>query len=149
MPTTTVNLTSAIFTPAFRQALSNVPNKMAIQFKQSTKDKMIEQSPQGKTYEKKKAGKGFKRFHKASAKGQRPQPDTLTLVNAVNSERTGEFSATVDIKNKINPENGENAQDYAEILVNKLSRQIMGKDDVRIAQIQQDYEVEKVVNKFI
>jgi hypothetical protein len=149
MTQTKVNLTSQIFSPAFRQALSAVPNKMAREFKQSTKDKMIRQSPQGKVYEKKKSGKGFKRFHKASAKGQRPQPDTLTLVNALSSQRTGEFSALVDVKNRINPENQEDARDYAEILENKLARQIMGKDDVRVAQLYQDYEVEKVVSKFL
>lgn len=148
MQNTIVKLESKIFTESFRQALSAVPYKMAKEFKESTKQKMLKQSPQGKLYEK-KSGKGFKRFHKASAEGQRPQPDTLTLVNAVRDTRTGEFSATVDIADKINPENKANARDYAERLVNKMNRQIMGFDDVRVAQIYQDYTVEKVVKEFV
>ena len=150
MPTTIIKLDSKIFdTAALKQALSAIPYKRAKEFQNSTRRRMIEQSPAGKLYEKKKSGRGFKRSHRASARGQRPQPDTLTLSNAVEANRTGEFSALVDIANKINPENGENARDYAERLVNNLDRPIFTKDDIRIEQTIQNYEVNKVIQKFI
>jgi hypothetical protein len=146
---TKVTLTSKIFDiPAFRQALSAVPYKSAKVFQESTKQKMLNQTPGGKLY-RKRTGRGFKRFHKASALGQRPQPDTLTLVNAVDGRRIGEFAAIVDIKNRLNPENKVDARDYAGYLVNYHGREIMPTGDIQNAQIRQDEEVNKVIRRFV
>jgi hypothetical protein len=142
---TKVTLNDKIFTPAFRQALSAVPFKVAKQYQETTRQKMINQSPAGATFEK-SSGKGFKRAGRRSARGQRPQPQTQTLANALQSKRTGEFSALVDIAPRRNPENGQSARVYGERLETKMDRVIFSdKGDLRQAETIQKYEVEKVI----
>jgi hypothetical protein len=143
---TKVQLSPIIDVMLLRQQFSNVVLKNAKIFQVATHDRMIKQIPQGKNVEKRE-GKGFKRFHRASARGQRPQPDTLTLANAVQTQRTGDFSALVDIKAKINPENKESARDYAETLVQNLGRVIMTRDDVKIAERILQYDCERIADR--
>lgn len=142
---TSVKLDARIFNDAARrQALSSVLSKNAKEFKDATRRKMVESSPSGTLYEKRR-GRGFTRSHRASRRGERPAPDTGTLANAVEDVRTGEFSRAVQIANRINPESGGDARDYAEKLQNRLDRPIMSDEDRRIAEIKLNYEVNRAL----
>src|SRR5688572_27460215 len=121
--------TSKIFDKATRrQVISNLISKSAKGFKRQTQERMIKGPHTGRQYAKKR-GAGFRRAHRASAAGQRPSPDTMTLVNAVSDRKTSEMSAEVFIAERINPENGTTASRYAEILQNNLNRPIMSEGD--------------------
>ena len=126
--------------------MSAVVLKNAKEFKQSTKRRMIESSAGGKTYERGR-GEGFSRSNRASRRGQRPSPDTSTLVNAVSDRRTGVLSSEVLIAHKRNPENGEYADEYAEKLQLKMNRSIMNSEDRSIAQKKLDYDCSKAVEQ--
>lgn len=148
MSNTTVKLEGLLANPeAMFRELSAVPYKQAKQFQESQRLKMVNQAPKGNLYEK-RSGK-FQRFHRASARGQRPQPDTQTLANALKAERTGEFSATVDLISKINPENGADAKKYGQRLVEKMGRVIVDRLDVVTANTSQAYEVQKILDKYL
>lgn len=114
--------------PAREQHFTNLVSRSAKEFKQLTKDRMIKGPWTGILYERRR-GATFRRSHRASAKGQRPSPDTMTLVNAVSDRKTGDLSAEVYIAEKVNPSNGTLASDYAEILQNHLERPIMSEGD--------------------
>lgn len=145
-----LKLQSPLFdTSKIRAAASMAVGKTAKQFKNYTRQKMIKSSPSGKLYEKTARGAGTRRFHRASARGQRPAPDTMTLVNAVSDRKTGEFSAEVFIADKINPENGANARDYAGRLQNKMNRPIMQEADARIHGSLLELELEKAIKNLI
>lgn len=116
-----------------RSAISSLITRSAKEFKQLTKDKMIYGRATGRVYDKGR-GVGFTRSHRASAAGQRPAPDTLTLVNAIDDRRLSDYSSEVYIADKINTSNGTVASDYGSILQNKLDRPIMSDTDVAEAQ---------------
>jgi hypothetical protein len=146
MPTT-IKLDSKIFDKGVRRAaISSGIGKSAKVFKEATRRRQIEGKPSGKVYPKKKGGKGFGRAHRASRKGQRPAPDTGTLANATVDIKTGEFSVSVEIANKVNPENGANAKDYAERLQGKMQRKIMTSEDAKVAQAEMNYRMNKVIS---
>ncbi len=122
---TRVHLDSRIFNSAeLKRALSNAVGRAAKDFKTDVRQRMIKASVSGIVYRKGR-GRGFTRSHRASARGQSPAPDTLTLARAVTDSKTGDASARVEIANRINPENGQNAREYAEILQEKMDRPIM------------------------
>lgn len=121
------------------RVLGRVPGEAAKRHKDRTRRQMIEGPQTGNLY-RRKNGPGFRRSHRASARGQRPAPDTFTLVNAVSDKRTGEMSAEVFIAERINPRNGANASDYAEILQNNMGRPIMTGGDA----INADREMNKL-----
>lgn len=129
-----------------RRSISNVVSKSAKDFKNRTRIQMIEQTPTGTLYEKAARGRGFTRSHRASRPGQRPQPDTLTLSSAIRDKRNAPFSSTVDIAHRINPENGADAHDYAERLV-EMDRIIFSDGDVRVAQFKFDFDLDRAINK--
>lgn len=144
----TVKLDSKIFDKTQRRAaIASAVSKTAKSFKDSTKRKMVEQRASGKTYDKKVRGRSFVRRHRASARGQRPQPDTLNLVNAVTDKRSSEFTSEVFIDHRINPENGADAQEYAERLQNSMNRPIMSEQDARIGEIELKYRCEKALKE--
>lgn len=130
------------------RVLGRVPGRAAKRHKQRTRNKMIEGPHTGNLYRRKR-GEGFTRFHRASARGQRPSPDTFTLVNAVTDERTGEMEARVFIAERINPRNGANASDVAEILQNHLKRPIMSKQDTKEAQRDQQQLAKKAIKELL
>lgn len=147
---TTVTLNAKIHDKAVRQqVLGRVPGLAAKRHKVRTRAKMFEGPQTGHIYRRKasEGGEGFTRAHRASARGQRPAPDTLTLVNAVTDERTGENSAEVFIAEKINPRNGANASDYADILQNHLGRPIMTERDAVEAAKDQKEIAEKAIKE--
>ena len=100
---------------------------------------MVESKPAGRTerYEG-GGGRGFTRGFRRSRRGQRPAVETTTLINAVQMQKTGDLSATVDIAEKINPKNGESAREYAERLQTKMQRKIMVAEDLAEANLDFD-----------
>jgi hypothetical protein len=106
-------------------------------FKQSTKQKMIQGPHTGKTYAR-KSGKGFRRFHRASTKGERPSPDTFKLVNSIESRRIGELKTEITANTP-----------YADILQEKLDRPIMTEKDAKEAEIELQRSYEEALRKLI
>lgn len=120
---------------ARRAAFSSAVSRSARNFKESTRRKMVESVPAGRTeLYAGGEGRGFTRGFRRSRRGQRPAVETTTLINALQMKRTGELSATVDIADKKNPRNGESAKDYAERLQTKMQRKIMVEEDIREAR---------------
>ncbi len=142
---TRVDLNSNVFKSNVRRTMfSNFVYRQAKDFKVSTKEKMIEGPHSGRLYEK-KSGRGFTRHHRASAPGERPSPDTMTLVNAIEDKRTSEISATVYVEDRVNPENGALASNYAERLQFQMERPIMDERDVYQATYKMLVEGEQLV----
>lgn len=145
----TVTLTSPIFDKAKRERLtSNFVAKQAKDFKVLTKDRMVRGPATGKLYAKKR-GTTFRRSHRASARGQRPSPETGTLVNAITDRRIAENHSQVYIAEKTNPSNGTVASKYGEILQNNLDRPIMDVVDVTIAQQKMERDADVLVKGLI
>jgi hypothetical protein len=130
------------------QPFKNLPRKSARKFKRSTQEKMLKGVHSGRLY-KKKRGSGFTRSHLASAIGQRPAPDTLTLVNAISDRSLGDYKAEVYIAERINPESGTLASNYGEILQNKLDRPIMSADDADEAERDMTRDAEALIKTVI
>jgi hypothetical protein len=141
--------TSEIFDKSTRGLkFSNLASRSAKGFKQLTRDRMIKGPHTGRLYARKR-GAGFRRSHRASAVGQRPSPDTMTLITAVSDRRTGDFSAEVYIAEKINPTNGTLASDYAETLQEHLERPIMTAEDAVQAEIKMREDGEALVRTML
>jgi hypothetical protein len=151
--TTTVKLESPIFNHnAARQALSLVPVREAKLFTRATERRMVQGKVSGRIERykgKKERGVGFTRGFRRSTVGERPAVETGTLINALDDKRTGEMQAISFIKDKVNPKNKANAREYGNKLQFKMGRKIAVEEDVRIAQIHQDFEVEKVVKSLV
>jgi hypothetical protein len=119
----TLKLDSKIFDKAARRReFSQIVRTSAKEFRQAIRDKMINSPHTGRLYER-RGGAGFRRRHQASRRGERPAPDTFRLVNSVVDAKTGEFSASVEVK-----------ADYGEILQREHEREIMTENDVREAE---------------
>ena len=144
-----VKLESLIFDKVKRRAvISSAVSKSAKVFKEATRRRMVESKPSGRIEERGRAGKGFSRRFRRSARGQRPAVDTGTLINALSDKKTGEFSSEVFIADKTNPRNKANAKDYGERLQTKMSRHITdGSGDQRIAELEFKNRCEKVVDE--
>ncbi len=143
------NATSKIFDKASRQqAVSSLVSKNAREFKRLTQERMTKGLHSGRTYKKRK-GAGFTRAHRASRRGQRPAPDSGTLVNAIRSQPTGPYTAKVDIAEKVNPNSGTVASKYGEILQEKLGRPIMTAKDAAEAQVKLTREATQLVGTLI
>lgn len=143
-----VKLTSPIFDKAKRgRAFSNFISKQAKDFKVLTKQRMETSPATGKLYGKKR-GTTFRRSHRASAKGQRPSPDTGTLVAAISDRRISDNHSQVYIAEKVNP-NGTIASKYGEILQNKRDRPIMDELDARLAEVKMRKEADVLVKGLV
>lgn len=139
--------TSKIFDKAGRQqGFTNLISKNSREFKRSTQEKMEKGFRSGRLYKRK--GGNFRRSHRASARGQRPAPDTGTLVKAIRQEATGPFTAKVDIAEKVNPANGQLASKYGAIL-QAQGRPIMSESDVAEAQRKLNTEAEALIKTVI
>ena len=147
MPDVTIQLDSAIFRAAeVRRAISNAVRKQARIYKREVVRRMVESKPRGRVYPRRR-GKGFKRFHRASALGQRPAVDTGTLINAVEDRSVSEFSAVVQIGHRYNRR--QNARDYARILQERLGRPIMTDQDARNVEDEFRARIERAINALI
>lgn len=144
----TVRLTSLIFDKAKRgRVVSNFVAKQAKDFKVLTKQRMEKGPATGRTYRKKR-GATFRRSHRASARGQRPSPDTGTLVNAISDKRIGENHAQVYIAEKVSP-NGTLASKYGEILQNRRGRPIMDSLDAKLAEVKMRKDADILIKTII
>jgi hypothetical protein len=133
-----VTLDSKIFDRATRgQKLQSFVNRQAKEFKRLTQTRMIESKATGVIVPRRKVsryGPGFERRHQRSSRGQRPAIETTNLMNAVDDRQTSETSAEVFIQPRPNPETGQSASEYGEILQEKLGRRIMDEQDAADAQ---------------
>lgn len=134
---TTTRLDSDIFRDVpRRQAVSNLIRRAARDCKNAAKRRIIESKPAGKLYRRKR-GAGFLRFHRASAKGQRPAIDTGTLLNSIKDRRTAEYTATTTADAK-----------HAEYLQSKrLNRPIMDEKDAAEEQRKLDRKAEAAIRE--
>lgn len=135
-------------TPQARLAISNALGRIAKDFKNLTRRRIVESVPLGRLY-RRKSGAGFRRFHRASAVGQRPAIDTGTLLNAIDDARINEFTTEVFIAPKPNSRNGTKASVYAEYLQGKMKRRIMDKADAEQAAVAAVKEMEQSIGRLL
>lgn len=136
MPTT-IKLTSGIFDKGKRnQAFENAVGKTVREFAAYVPEQQIKGPHTGKIRTK-GHGRGFKHSHRASARGERPAPDSGKLLNSTKHKKTGAFSGEVTTvaKNK--------GFDYAAQLQEKLDRPIQ--DDPRDIKAGQEMLVRNAV----
>jgi hypothetical protein len=121
---TIVQLDSKIFDKAFReQTVQNFVSRQARDFKVLTKQRIIESEPAGRDYARKR-GAGFQRFHRASARGQRPAIDTGKLLNSIDDQMISPTVAEAFV-----------GAEYAEFLQSeRLDRPIMDENDAQEAE---------------
>lgn len=113
---------------ALTRAASKAVEKSAKEFAAYVPEQQVRSTHSGRTY-KRKSGKGFTRSHRASAKGERPAPDTFKLTKGTKAKMTGTLRAEVTTVAK----NG--SFDYASQLENKMGRHIQNApEDLRKAQ---------------
>ena len=123
------------------QAFSSAVSKTVREFAAYVPEQQIKSTPTGKTY-KRKGGASFQRFHKASAKGQRPSPDTGKLTRSTRHKMTGKFSGEVTTVAK------SKGFDYASQLQENMDRPIQdAPEDIRTAQRLLDKNAEAALNK--
>ncbi len=139
-----VKLTSAVFNkPRSKAIVSRGLTRIAKRFKKITVDNMTQSNAAGRTY-KRGAGPGFSRFHQASARGQRPEPDTFNLVNSVRDSKKTELKHDVFVDDGKAP--------YGKYLQNPsgLNRPIATKEDAdRYAADEMQEEVQRIRRELV
>lgn len=137
MPST-FKLQSPIFDKAARsQVISKVVRDAAKRFKVSTKEKMTSGTRSGRVYARKR-GASFRRAHRASARGERPAPDTLKLLNSIQDKSIGAFKSQVSTN-----------VPYASILQEELDRPIMSERDAEDAQNEMLKNAEEAIKRLL
>lgn len=117
-----LKLKSAIFDKSkLEQACSNHLTRVAKKFKERQRRKQIETPKTGRLYPRKKA-QGFRRFHKASAVGEYPAPDTMNLVNSLEDQKLSPTKHAVY--------QDDSQAEYGKWLVNNMERRILPYFDV-------------------
>lgn len=124
-----ITLTSPIFDKAKRhQSAGNAVGKTIREFAAYVPRQQVEGKPSGNVY-RKGGGRGFRRSHRASAKGQRPAVDSGNLIRSTKHKKTGQLSGEVTTTAK------RNGFDYASQLQNKMDRPIQdAPEDLKAAQ---------------
>jgi hypothetical protein len=87
MPT---NFTSPVFDPTTSgNIISRALTRLVKRFKNNQVQAMVIGPHTGRLYESRNVGHGvgFKRYHRASARGGAPSPDTFNLINALKDEK--------------------------------------------------------------
>jgi hypothetical protein len=102
-----VTLESKVFDKTVReQKVETLVVREAREFKVLTKQRMIDSQPEGRLYARKR-GRDFRRFHRASARGQRPAIDSGKLLNSVEdtsiSRTEAQTEATAPYAQFLNP----------------------------------------------
>jgi hypothetical protein len=122
-------------------AASQAVKKSVREFARYVPEQQIKSKPSGKLY-RRRGGKNFRRFHRASARGERPAVDTGKLSKSTKHKMTGTFSGEVETVAR------SNNFDYASQLENKMGRPIQNaKQDVREAQAILDKNAEREMRK--
>lgn len=109
------------------QALSNAVTKTLVEYAEYVRTEQKESQPSGKVY-RRKGGKGFRRSHRASAKGQRPAIDSGKLLNSTKHKKTGQLKGEVTTIAK------SKGFDYAEHLQEKMGRPIQDDRDAKVGE---------------
>ena len=117
-----------------RRALASGLVKVTKKYRQQSRQEIADAPATGRLYQR-RGGAGFKRFHRASARGETAASDTGNLM------RTIEFSQVSDVKTTV-----EATADYAEILV-AIDRKVLA--DTSDAQNELDLECRRIVNQFL
>lgn len=117
---TQLNLESAIFNEQkLLEVVSNFNTRCAKLLKEKARTKQIYTPKTGRLYR-----KGPNRFHRASARGEYPAPDTMNLVNSLKDEKQSQTQHTVY--------QDDSQADYGKYLVgDRLGRQIIPFSDVQ------------------
>lgn len=121
---TVVRFESDIFDPDRRvQILRNGNIRLAKRFKDVTRQAMIDETHTGILYQPRNPGQGagFTRSHRASARGERPAPDTMNLVNSLGDESISDTEHKVFVDDSQAP--------YAKWLQENMDRPIMTQGD--------------------
>lgn len=141
---TTVQLDSLIFDKATReQAIESFVGKQAKEFKVITKERMVEEQHTGIQYER-KGGAGFRRAHRASARGERPAIDTGRLLNSIEDKQLSPTTAEVEATAI-----SDSGWPYPWTLQNSLQRPIMDDDDAWGAEIKMKNDANELLRKLI
>lgn len=123
------------------KAFSNAVSKTIREFAAYVPEQQIKSKASGKVYER-RGGKNFRRFHRASARGQRPAPDTGKLSRSTKHRMTGQFSGEVTTIAK------RGGFDYADQLQHKMDRPIQdAPEDLKKAQELLDKNAEAALSK--
>lgn len=124
-----LKLDSPLFDKSKREEVfREIAYQSAVDFEEKQREKMENAEVSGREYERRNE-QGFRRLHRASARGERITVDSRNLVDkALKTERTGDYSAATYIDAEIAP--------YAEILQDELDRQVMTDEDAEDAQIE-------------
>jgi hypothetical protein len=121
----------------------NAISKSIREFAAYVPDQQIKGKASGKLY-KRSGGKNFRRSHRASAKGQRPAPDSGKLSRSTKHKMTGRLSGEVTTIAK------SRNFDYASQLQEKMDRPIQNApEDLKKAQEILDRNAEKAVKSLI
>lgn len=141
----TVNLDSPIWDEAAReQIVSRGLTRIAKKFKQKTVTAMIEGVHTGAYYRPRLGGPGlgFTRLHHASARSERPSPDTLNLVNSVEDEKIAPLQHAVFVNDAQAP--------YGKYLQFGMDRPIMtGADVVEFEATDGAYERDRIKRELV
>lgn len=122
-------------------AVSSGIKKTIREFAAYVPEQQIKGKPSGKL-SRRRGGKNFRRFHRASARGERPSPDSGKLTRSTKHKMTGTLSGEVTTIAK------SGNFDYAEQLQEKMDRPIQNaKQDVKAAQNMLDKNVEAALSK--
>ena len=140
MPVST-KFTSKIFDKrATEQELRNAISRATRAFAAYVPQQQINETHTGKLYTR-AGGRGFSRSHRASARGQRPAPDTGKLLKSTQHKMTGELSGEVTTVAK------RGGFDYA-AQQEKIGRPIQhAPSDHKKAQEMLDREAERALKK--
>lgn len=121
-----VDLNSPVWNDLQRNdVVSRCLTRLAKRFKTERVEAMVAGPATGILY-KKGSGAGFQRFHRASARGERPAPDTTNLINSVQDLKLAALQHAVYVDDSSAP--------YAKWLQDPevLDRPIMTLDDAEI-----------------
>lgn len=140
----TAHLDSLIFDKATReQAIESFVGKQAKEFKAITKERIVEEQHTGSLYGRKR-GEGFRRSHRASARGERPAIDTGRLLNSIEDKQLSPTQAEVAAT-----ATSDSGWDYPWTLQNSLQRPIMSDDDAWGAEIKMKNDANELLRKLI
>lgn len=78
------------------QIVSRCLSRLARKFKVERVQAMVAGPHTGRLYPR-KGGVGFRRFHRASARGERPSPDTTNLINSLDHEKISDLRYSVNV----------------------------------------------------
>lgn len=117
---------------ARRQAFARNPLIAAKAMANDVEQKHRASVPSGRPI-KKVRGEGFALTRRRSARGQRPAVITGAVASGGVAKKTGELSARFGFSNGQHPGSNKSVKEIAEILQEKLSRNVVDSEDIKKA----------------